>query len=323
MSDGLDPAGVATFCAVIFGIAALSCGKPEHWGFRRVALGACACASATTALLLGSSGWWWSGILWGLHQMYLGWSYVNRRRRISHERLEYLQSSASVLTFVALADNDVTPRELDIIRRTYARAGFSGGDLNEVQRVVEECKRRFFADGSDPDRLFKLLLSACTAVLPHTNEHTRLSLFGTAILIAVSDGFVSASEDNVLRALTTWLGISEVDGQREWRRAAGQEPADAESGGSESARGAGPDRGQESHGAPVVPPDLATYYASILGVPLTVSPQDLKRAYRDKAKQYHPDVVTHRGAAAAQEAEERFKELSKAYEFLRGTTMVT
>lgn len=51
-------------------------------------------------------------------------------------------------------------------------------------------------------------------------------------------------------------------------------------------------------------------YYSILGVDKSVSAEELKRAYRKLALQYHPD----RNKTA--EAEEKFKEINKAYEVL-------
>jgi molecular chaperone DnaJ len=58
-------------------------------------------------------------------------------------------------------------------------------------------------------------------------------------------------------------------------------------------------------------PEKRDYY-EVLGVPKTASVDDLKKAYRELARKYHPDVTkedkTH--------AEERFKEISEAYEVL-------
>lgn len=52
-------------------------------------------------------------------------------------------------------------------------------------------------------------------------------------------------------------------------------------------------------------------YYDILGVPRDATPEQIKRAYRDLVKKYHPDVAKDKRAA-----EERFKEISEAYEVL-------
>jgi molecular chaperone DnaJ len=51
-------------------------------------------------------------------------------------------------------------------------------------------------------------------------------------------------------------------------------------------------------------------YYEVLGVPRSASGDDLKRAFRRMARQYHPDVNKDPGA------EEHFKELNEAYEIL-------
>jgi curved DNA-binding protein len=52
-------------------------------------------------------------------------------------------------------------------------------------------------------------------------------------------------------------------------------------------------------------------YYELLGVPRDASTEDVRRAYRQLARQYHPDVNKEPGA------EDRFKEISEAYEVLR------
>src|SRR3990167_8014683 len=51
-------------------------------------------------------------------------------------------------------------------------------------------------------------------------------------------------------------------------------------------------------------------YYEILGVGKNASPDELKKAYRVKARKHHPDVDKSTGA------EERFKEINEAYQVL-------
>jgi curved DNA-binding protein len=60
-----------------------------------------------------------------------------------------------------------------------------------------------------------------------------------------------------------------------------------------------------------MPPVGFRDYYETLGVPRTASADDIRKAYRRLAREYHPDVNKDPGA------EDRFKEISEAYEVLR------
>ena len=53
-------------------------------------------------------------------------------------------------------------------------------------------------------------------------------------------------------------------------------------------------------------------YYEILGIPRGASQEDIRKAYRQLAKKYHPDANQDDHTA-----EERFKEVSEAYEVLK------
>jgi molecular chaperone DnaJ len=55
---------------------------------------------------------------------------------------------------------------------------------------------------------------------------------------------------------------------------------------------------------------MAKDYYQVLGVPRNASDEEIKRAYRRLARQYHPDVNP------SKEAEEKFKEINEAYQVL-------
>src|SRR6201996_1536002 len=54
-------------------------------------------------------------------------------------------------------------------------------------------------------------------------------------------------------------------------------------------------------------------YYKTLGVPKTAKTADIKKAYHDLARKYHPDANANKGNA---DAGERFKEITEAYNVL-------
>lgn len=60
-----------------------------------------------------------------------------------------------------------------------------------------------------------------------------------------------------------------------------------------------------------------TYYRSVLGVTMQSSAEDIRKAYRELAKQYHPDKVHNLGIKLRVLADEEMKKLNEAYDFLK------
>ena len=215
----IDPAAIAAFLTCLSAVIALACNQPQQWGFRRIAYGVGIASLAVVLLQLVYSVWWWSGILFGAHQIYLGWMFMVRRSHVAGERFEYVRSTAGVLGIIALIDGELSEKDKQIVRTTYLRAGFSAVEMREVDQTIDDCERAFFADGSDTDRLFPLLRDACSRVARHSDHQTRAIFLGTALSIAASDGFVSSAEEKAIRAAALWLGLSEDDIDKAWTEA--------------------------------------------------------------------------------------------------------
>ena len=60
-------------------------------------------------------------------------------------------------------------------------------------------------------------------------------------------------------------------------------------------------------------------YYKILGVPRNASLKDIKRAYREKALEWHPDK--HKGEEEKTKAEKQFQLIAEAYEILSDTDL--
>ncbi len=56
---------------------------------------------------------------------------------------------------------------------------------------------------------------------------------------------------------------------------------------------------------------MIAYYFAVLGLAPTASMEEIKKAYRQMAKQFHPDIVGNDPLSTS-----RFQEIQKAYEFL-------
>ena len=62
--------------------------------------------------------------------------------------------------------------------------------------------------------------------------------------------------------------------------------------------------------------DIDNYYA-VLGIRSTVTNDEVKRAYRDMVRKYHPDMVSTQGKNVQRMAERRTQEINEAYQNIK------
>ncbi len=63
--------------------------------------------------------------------------------------------------------------------------------------------------------------------------------------------------------------------------------------------------------------DTYERYYQILGLDSSASAEEIKKAYRNLSKKYHPDMVASLGEEFRRDAEEKMKEINEAYDHLR------
>ncbi len=151
------------------------------------------------------------------------------------------------------------------------------GYRGESLEIVRDLIKQFLREGVDLDAL-------CRDVAARCDYATRLLLVECLIDVARADGHVHPAEEAVLRRALAGLGVN---------------PADV-AGLRATATGGDGRRPYE-----------------VLGVAPDASEEEIKRAYRELAKKYHPDRVAHLGEEFRELAHRKFLEIQQAYDAIR------
>ncbi len=125
--------------------------------------------------------------------------------------------------------------------------------------------------------------TVCKQIRENMDHASRLQLIHFLFGIAKADGEVHYKEIEEIRKIAGYLYISMAD--------------------------------FESIKAMFIDPVMDAY--KVLEIEKTASITEIKIAYRKMVKKYHPDKVRHLGAEHQKGAEEKFKQVQKAYEIIQ------
>lgn len=186
----------------------------------------------------------------------------------------FVTNLAAIMTKVAMADEHVSQKEIQIIHNFFSRKlGYRGEELRFIDGIIRETQRL------NPD-----LSQICRAFKITSDLAIRMLLVDLTYQIASTDNIITESEQNSIEIIVSNLGISDEDHRRIKSKYTQEKKKD---------------------------------YYSIFGLQPGATPEEIKKAYRVMASQYHPDKVSHLGKELIEFANKKFTEINGAYEELK------
>ncbi len=173
----------------------------------------------------------------------------------------------SAISKLAKIDGQISEAEIDAIERIFKDLNFS----SEMRSQAIDCFRRA---KSDPHTFAEILPQLAA---DFSAPDAREAVFAILMRVAIADGYLKPEVENALRLAATALGV-------DWRGTYGG--SHESGGGSQGSSGGG------SYGSGGV--ELAEAYA-VLGVAPAASDDEVKKVYRQKCKELHPDTLRSKG----------------------------
>ena len=210
-------------------------------------------------------------------------SYSYEQDRVSP--LSFEVNLLSLCTLVIRANGVVTQAELDFVRNQFVQL-YGKERANSVFRTFNDLKGREIS-----------AQRVATFIRQRSNYETRLQILYFLFGIAQADGFVSSDEVAQIEEIAYYFHTNKPDYDS-------IKAMFTTYGGSRSSYKSGYNSSTQHT------PDA---YA-ILGITPQATDAEVKKAYREMAKKYHPDRVITDDEAIKKGAEEKFKQVQQAYE---------
>lgn len=238
-------------------------------------------------------------------------------------------STLLILALVMLADEEEDPQEKTLLEQI---ATSSGLEEIVVEDILLLARRRDTAS----------IRLACQVLRKQLNAEGQRRFLELCISMVAADGYVTIPEQHVLRFLADLFHIGpeklrdlyqsvvgadlpplgdpsspdwwtqQTNGQEKRRQ--DQEREESRSRSRQTHSRTTSDSSQTSSEDGIPPKDRRAY--NVLGLDPGASESEIKEAYRQMAKKHHPDRYRQAGEEAVNAANERFRQIKRAYNHL-------
>lgn len=236
---------------------------------------------------------------------FLVWIY-GKIQTINRGQTEATESIVSLLACAMLIDNKPTREELNVVKKFLLK--ISNGNERKAKKYLLQIKSHLEDSSFNQYDIKKY----CIAIVQETNYQQRIELLSTLFEICAANGRIEKNENSLLLLYAQYVNIRSVDYQRakmyfshayQWeensynRRREEKRRENKETTQTSSTKG-------------------RAWALKILGLKEGATEEEIKKAYRKAALQYHPDRLTNASEAQVAKATEKFREICEAYEIL-------
>jgi DnaJ like chaperone protein len=219
----------------------------------------------------------------------------------------FLGAAAAMLAKLAKADGHITQAEIASAEQAFARLGISG-------EKRDFCVGVFRAAKDDEHTIYEYADAFANA---QPDDEIRIVFYDLLWDLAAADGRLDREEKTMLRFLPRHLRISSALFYAQYAKRVNES---GDYSGRQS-RSSGQSESRRRRSTPPRASDpLAEAYAT-LGCPPTASDDNLKKAYREKAKKLHPDEMMAQGLPPelVKKANDEMARVNAAYDLIRKT----